>query len=149
VSANMYFPWRSDHSDPTTRQAVERLALAVAVKASEHYPKEKLNAALERINSSLPVQRSWTFQPSIYNACNQHFPCVWDIFADVIMLPRFNEAEVDAGAGETPRRNQQTRDESGPIPRRLGAQGILCEAHLIRSTWMARWKRSPPSLAQR
>ncbi len=93
VSANMYF--RGGATILSNNQAgIENLALTVAVKASERYPKEKLNAALERMSSQLTSGAGLDFSTVNLLCVKQFFPDSWDIFADVIRSPLFTDADV-------------------------------------------------------
>jgi zinc protease len=93
VSANMYF--RGGASILSNDQAgIERLALTVAVKASERYPKEMLNAALERMSSQLTSASGIDFSSINLQCVKQYFGESWDIFADVIRSPLLTDADV-------------------------------------------------------
>jgi zinc protease len=109
VSANMYF--RGGASILNNDQAgIERLALTVAVKASERYPKEKLNAALERMSSQLTSGSGIDFSSINLQCVKQYFSESWDIFADVIRSPLFPDADVALERERLVTEIRQTKD---------------------------------------
>jgi zinc protease len=110
VSANMYF--RGGTTAIRLDQAgIEQVSLTVAVRASEHYPKEKLNAALERMSSQLSSTAGLDFSSINLLCVTQNFAPSWDIFADVIAHPLFDEAEVTVQRQRMLSQIAQTKDD--------------------------------------
>jgi len=74
---------------------IEKLALAVAVKASERYPKDKLNATLERMNTTMTTSVSLDFSSVDLQCVKQYLDKSWDVFADVILHPTIAKEDVE------------------------------------------------------
>jgi len=74
---------------------IEKLALAVAVKASDRYPKDKLNATIERMNTALSSSASLDFSSVDMQCVKQYFDASWDVFTDVILHPAITTEDVE------------------------------------------------------
>jgi zinc protease len=79
----------------TKTAGIERVALAVATEASAHYPKEKLRAALERMNTRLGENVTNDYSTISVQCVKQHTAESWKIFADVILNPAFDPADLE------------------------------------------------------
>ena len=94
VSANMYF--KGGVTNLTEKQAgLESLTLDVSSKATKNYPKDKLNEALERMNSKLNSNSNDDYSSLSLLCVKQNFDESWKIFADVILNPVFNEEDLN------------------------------------------------------
>lgn len=94
VSANMYF--KGGVTNLTEKQAgLEAITLDVSSKATKNYPKDKLNAALERMNSQINSSSNDDFSSVSLLCVKQNFDESWKIFTDVILNPSFNEEDLN------------------------------------------------------
>ncbi|MFZ0389749.1 MAG: pitrilysin family protein [Calditrichia bacterium] len=94
IVANLYF--RGGVSVLDTRNAgIENYALTVAPKASQNYPKEKLNAELESINTQIDHSSTQDYSSLNLKTVKQNFDKSWQIFTDVVKNPSFNTDDVE------------------------------------------------------
>ena len=94
VSANMYF--KGGVTNLTEKQAgLESLTLDVSSKATKNYPKDKLNEALERMNSKLNSNSNDDYSSLSLLCVKQNFDESWKIFADVVLNPVFSEEDLN------------------------------------------------------
>ncbi|HTX20130.1 MAG TPA: pitrilysin family protein [Bacteroidota bacterium] len=94
IAASIYY--RGGAAVLTSDEAgIEKLALAVAVKASERYPKEILNATLERMNTSISSSATMDFSNIDLQCVRQYFDTSWSVFADVILHPLMAAEDVE------------------------------------------------------
>ena len=94
VSINMYFKGGTTvlHED---QAGLEALALTVAQKATKNYPKEKLNAALEKMNTKLSASSNQDYSSLNLLCVKQNLDESWKIFSDVLLNPLFTEEDLN------------------------------------------------------
>jgi len=94
ISVNMYF--KGGVTNLNEKQAgLEFLTLDVALKASKNYPKDKLNADLERMNSQLSSSSNADYSSVNLLCVKQNLDESWKIFEDVILNPSFTEEDLN------------------------------------------------------
>lgn len=94
ISVNMYF--KGGVTNLNEKQAgLESLTLDVALKASKNYPKDKLNADLERMNSQLNSSSNADYSSVNLLCVKQNFNESWKIFEDVILNPSFTDEDLN------------------------------------------------------
>ncbi len=94
ISANMFF--RGGSSALDMKQAgIEELALNVAVLATKNYPKEKLNAELESMDTRIFPSAGRDYAGISLQCVAQNFSRSWKILADIILNPSFDSADVE------------------------------------------------------
>lgn len=74
---------------------IESLTLVVGLKASKNYPKDKLNAELERMNTIINTNSNLDYSYINLLCVKQNFKRSWDIFSDVILNPLFDEQDLN------------------------------------------------------
>jgi zinc protease len=110
VAAGMYF--RGGSTMLTREHAgIEKLALTVAAKATEHYPKEQLNKALESMNTQIGVSATMDYSSLDLLCVKQNFEKSWDIFADVLRAPLFEAQDVELERQKMLSRIKQMKDD--------------------------------------
>jgi zinc protease len=93
ISAKMFY--KGGVTILTEDQAgLESLTLLVAQKATKNYPKEKLNAELESMNSQIGSTANLDFSSLNLLCVQQNFEKSWDIFSDIILNPLFSEEDL-------------------------------------------------------
>ena len=103
---------------------IEKLALAVAVKASERYPKDKLNATLEQMNTTITTSVSLDFSTVDLQCVKQHFDRSWDVFADVILHPAMGKEDVELERQQMLSQIRQMRDNPDAYLSDLGRRAF-------------------------
>ncbi len=94
IAANMYFKGGAAMLNEKLA-GIENFALNVAQKATENYPKDELNAALEKMNSQISSSASLDYSSLKLLCVKQNFPKSWDLFADVVLHPLFADEDVE------------------------------------------------------
>ena len=94
VAAGMYF--RGGSSVLDAREAgIEALALRVATHATKNYPKGVLDAALEGMDTHISPAAGRDYASLSLQCVRENFPRSWKIFADMILNPSFDSADVE------------------------------------------------------
>ena len=94
ISAQLYLRGGVFNINDST-QGIEPLIFGIAEKGSKKYPKEKLFQILDRTAASITHSSTHDYS-SISLRCLKHqFDELWDVFADVVMNPAFNEEDVN------------------------------------------------------
>ncbi|GAB4367330.1 MAG: pitrilysin family protein [Calditrichia bacterium] len=94
VSANMYFRGGCTLLD-LDQAGIENFMLTVAQKATQNYPKDELNAALEEMNTRVSHSTNPDYSSLNMQCVKQNFKRSWDIFTDMILHPLFDPADVE------------------------------------------------------
>lgn len=93
ISANLYS--KGGVTILTEDQAgLENLTLIVAQKATKNYPKDKLNAELESMNSQINSNSNLDYSSLNLLCVKQNFEKSWNIFSDIILNPLFSEEDL-------------------------------------------------------
>ncbi len=103
---------------------LEKLALAVAVKASERYPKEKLNGTLEQMNTTVTSSVSADFSTVDLQCVKQYLDKSWDVFADVILHPTITQEDVELERQQMLSQIKQMRDNPDAYLSDLGRRAF-------------------------
>lgn len=94
ISANMYF--RGGSAALGMSQAgIEDLALRVAELATKNFPKDKLNAELERMDTRIFAEAGRDYSRISLQCVQQNFPRSWKVFTDVLLNPSFDSVDVE------------------------------------------------------
>jgi len=94
LSVNMYF--KGGVTKLNEDQAgLEALTLIVAQKSTENYPKDKLNAALERMSTRINSNANLDYSSLSMLCVKQNFDESWNIFADMLLNPSFTEEDLN------------------------------------------------------
>jgi zinc protease len=110
VAASLY--WRGWTMAVADRQAgIESYALNVAQKATKNYPKDKLNAELERMNTRINSAANTDYSSLNLMCVADNFGKSWDIFADMVLNPSFNEEDVELVRQQTLAGIRQSKDD--------------------------------------
>jgi len=93
ISTNLYY--KGGVTNLTEDNAgLEALTLVVSTKASNNFPKDKLNAALERMNSVINTNSNFDFSSINLLCVKQNFAKSWEIFSDIVVNPSFTEEDL-------------------------------------------------------
>jgi zinc protease len=94
VSVQLYLRGGSLNLTEAT-QGIEALLFDCAAKGSQRYPKEKLNALLDRTAASINSTALKDFSSINLRCLKQDFDALWDAYTDVVMHPTFVPADVE------------------------------------------------------
>jgi zinc protease len=93
VAAGMFF--RGGVALASMQNAgIERLALQVATRATKNYPREKMNATLERMDTRLGASSVADYSSISLQCVRKNLKESWNIFTDVILHPSFDSSMV-------------------------------------------------------
>ncbi|HXX65072.1 MAG TPA: pitrilysin family protein [Bacteroidota bacterium] len=76
-------------------QGIERLIFQSALKGSQKYPKDKLNATLDRTAGTINSFSTKDYTSIALRCVASDFDELWDLYADVIMHPTFGADDVE------------------------------------------------------
>ena len=93
ISSNLYYKGGVTNLTET-KAGLEALTLVVSTKASNNYPKDKLNAALESMNTVINTNSNFDFSRSSLLCVKQNFVKSWEIFSDIVVNPSFTEEDL-------------------------------------------------------
>ena len=94
IAANMYF--RGGSATLDMKQAgIEDLALNVAALATKNFPKDRLNAELERMDTRIFTAAGRDYSSIAMQCVQQNFARSWKIFTDVLLNPSFDSVDVE------------------------------------------------------
>jgi len=94
LSVNMYF--KGGVTNLNEDQAgLEALTLIVAQKATKNYPKDKLNATLEKMSTQINSNANLDYSSLSMLCVKQNFDESWNIFTDMLLNPSFNEEDLN------------------------------------------------------
>ena len=94
IAVNLVFKGGTTILEPA-QAGIETLALNVALKASENYPKDKLNAALEKMNTQITASSSLDYSSINMLCVKQNFEESWNIFSAAVLNPSFTQEDFD------------------------------------------------------
>lgn len=94
VSAVLYLKGGSAVLKPE-QAGIESFLFTAATRGTENYPKERLNALLERMGTGLGVDAQFDYTGLTMRCLREHFDASYDIFADVVQHPEIDSAEVE------------------------------------------------------
>ena len=94
LSVNMYFKGGVVNLNED-QAGLEALTLLVAQKATKNYPKDKLNATLERMNTQINSNASLDYSRLSMICVKQYFDASWNIFVDMLLNPSFSEEDLN------------------------------------------------------
>ncbi len=126
VSANMYFRGGSSTID-LNQAGIENLALQVATLATKSYPREKLNASLESMDSQISSAAGRDYASISLQCAKQNFAPSWKIFADAILNPSFDSADVELERAKVLSAIRQSNDDPDHYLGSLAMQAFYVE----------------------
>jgi predicted Zn-dependent peptidase len=92
IAVNLVFKGGTTILEPN-QAGIEALALNVALKASENYPKDRLNAELESMATQLGASSNLDYSSINMLCVKQNFEKSWDIFSDIVLNPSFTQED--------------------------------------------------------
>lgn len=100
ISAKLFF--RGGTANYTKGQeGIEALALSwVAQAGSADYPKDKFNATLEKMSTSISGSANYDYASLSMGCLTKYWDQSWDVFADVICNSTYSETEFDNIKGQ-------------------------------------------------
>jgi zinc protease len=121
VAVNLYF--RGGVAVLQAKEAgIEAMALAVARQASKNYPKNKLNAALERMDTRLAPMTTIDYSAMTMQCVKQNLAESWKIFTDVLRNPSCEPSDVELIRGRILSGIRQAKDDPDQYLQRLAMQ---------------------------
>jgi zinc protease len=94
IAVNMYLRGGSATLD-MHQAGIENLALRVATLATKNFPKEKLNAELERMDTRMFTAAGRDYSSISLQCVQQNFSRSWKVFTDVLLNPSFDSVDVE------------------------------------------------------
>ncbi|MFB3056851.1 MAG: insulinase family protein, partial [Ignavibacteriaceae bacterium] len=94
LSVNMYFKGGVVNLNED-QAGLEALTLIVAQKATKNYPKDKLNATLERMNTQINSNANLDYSRLSMLCVKQNFDASWNIYVDMLLNPLFSEEDLN------------------------------------------------------
>jgi zinc protease len=94
VAVRLWFRGGAQNLDPRSAGA-EMLYARTARRGTERYPKAQLNATLSRLGIDLNAAAGNDSTVFNLRCLRRHLPEAWDLFADVVLDPRLEAAELD------------------------------------------------------
>ncbi|MEW6510136.1 MAG: pitrilysin family protein [Bacteroidota bacterium] len=94
ISAQLYLRGGSINLSEAT-QGIEDFVFSAAEKGSRKYPKEALNAILDRTAASIGTNATRDYTMIGLRCLRGDFNQLWEVFADVVMRPTFVPADVE------------------------------------------------------
>jgi zinc protease len=126
VSANMYF--RGGVALASMENAgIEHLALVVAVRATKNYPREAMNAALDRMDTRINAGAGPDYSTISMRCVKKNLAESWKIFTDVILNPSFDSAMVELEREQTLAAIRQMQDAPDQQLTRLALESFYRE----------------------
>lgn len=74
---------------------IEDFALQVAIKATKNFPKEELNAQLEKMDTRITAQSNSDYSVLAMQSVNENFEKSWEIYSDIILNASFEKGDVE------------------------------------------------------
>jgi zinc protease len=109
IAANIYF--RGGSATLNMNQAgIEDLALRVARLATKNFPKEKLNAELEAMDTRVFSAAGRDYSNLSMQCVAQNFTRSWTIFTDMLLNPSFDSADVELERAQALSAIRQSKD---------------------------------------
>ncbi len=93
ISAQLYLRGGVLNISDST-QGIEPLIFEIAEKGSKKYPKETLFQIFDRTAASITNNSTRDYSSVSLRCLKRQFDELWDVFADVVMNPAFNEEDV-------------------------------------------------------
>lgn len=94
IAANLYLLGGVQQLTPAT-QGIEPFLLAVSERGTLHYPKDSLRLAMNRTGSVITVEPEDDWTAIGVHAIRPTFDSTWAVFADRIMYPTLDSADVE------------------------------------------------------
>jgi zinc protease len=94
IAANMYFRGGSATID-MSQAGIEDLALRVATLATKNFPKDKLNAELEGMDTRIFSSAGRDYSSISLQCVQQNFGRSWKVFTDILLNPSFDSVDVE------------------------------------------------------
>jgi len=94
LSVNMYFKGGVVNLNED-QAGLESLTLIVAQKATKNYPKDKLNATLERMNTQINSNANLDYSRLSMLCVKQNFDASWNIYVDMLLNPSYSEEDLN------------------------------------------------------
>jgi zinc protease len=118
ISSNLYY--KGGVTNLTEDKAgLEALTLVVSTKASNNYPKDKLNAALESMNTVINTNSNYDFSSISLLCVKQNFANSWEIFSDIVVNPSFTKEDLLLEREKMINNVKQVNDDPDALLRKL------------------------------
>ncbi|PIW69233.1 MAG: hypothetical protein COW08_08270 [Ignavibacteriales bacterium CG12_big_fil_rev_8_21_14_0_65_30_8] len=126
ISANIYLKGGAAVLTPETA-GIENFALIVAQEATKNYPKDKLNSMLEMMDSKIFSNSNMDYSSLQLTCVKDNFEPSWNIFADVLLNPVFDKADVDVQRAQIISAIKQTVDNADPYLGQLSTDAFYTD----------------------
>lgn len=94
IAANLYLLGGVQQVTPET-QGIEAFLLAVSERGTAHYPKDSLRIAMNRTGSVISIEPEDDWTVFGIHAIRSTFDSTWAVFADRVMNPTLDSADVE------------------------------------------------------
>ena len=94
IAANLYLLGGVQQLTPAT-QGIEPFLLAVSERGTRHYPKDALRVAMNRTGSVITIEPEDDWTIFGLHALRSTFDSTWAVFADRVMYPMLDSADVE------------------------------------------------------
>jgi predicted Zn-dependent peptidase len=118
IAVNLVFKGGTTILEPN-QAGIETLALNVALKASANYPKDKLNAELEKMATQLGSSSNLDYSSINMLCVKQNFEKSWNIFSDVVLNPSFTQEDFELEREQLLSNVRQTSDNADSYLQKL------------------------------
>jgi zinc protease len=94
IAANLYLLGGVQQLTPAT-QGIESFLLAVSERGTAHYPKDALRVAMNRTGSVIMIEPEDDWTIFGLHALRSTFDSTWALFADRVMYPTLDSADIE------------------------------------------------------
>ena len=118
VAANVYLLGGTQQLSPAT-QGIEALLLNASERGTQHFPGETARQVIARLGSTISVdpEADWTLFG--FTGIRQTFDSTWAVFADRLMAPTLDSAEVELVRTRMMTEVREERNAPDPLVTRL------------------------------
>ena len=109
IAANVYFRGGSATLD-MKEAGIEDLALRVAVLATKNFPKDRLNAELEAMDTRIFPSAGRDYAGVSLQCVTQNFSRSWKILTDMLLNPSFDSVDVELERAKALSSIRQSKD---------------------------------------
>ena len=127
VAASLYIRGGVFNLTPATA-GIEPLLFDVAVKGTEKFSKEVINAEMARMGTQINGNASKDYSGVNLRCIKPNFDKSWDIFADVLLNPTLDPKEVELSRAQALTGLRQRRDNPDSYLRDIG-DSLFYEGH--------------------
>lgn len=118
VAANVYLLGGTQQLTPAT-QGIEALLLNVSERGTKHFPREAVRQLTAALGSSVAIDPSEDWTRFGFTGIRENFDSTWRIFADRLMAPTIDSAEVELVRARMVAEFREAEQNPDPLVTRL------------------------------